>query len=188
MKAVLIFFLLLGSSALSQEVIFLKEDITFRLSSKYFVVDGYYWFSNPSNRETQRLIYYPFPPAGKDSPADSVDVFDLRRGIQPEISDRSERGFRFVLSIGGQDTALYHIAYRQKVSGDSAMYILRSTQTWNRPLDYAEYKLVVDDSVVVTRFSYDPDKVYNIEGKEIYLWRRTNFMPEDDFVVHFKSK
>jgi hypothetical protein len=185
-KSLVIFFTLLSSNALGQEVFFFKEDITFRLSSEYFYVDGTYWFSNPSNREVERLIYYPFPVAGKISSVDSVDVFDITKGAQPKISDRTETGFSFVLTIAGHDTTLCHIAYRQKVTSDSAIYILRSTQAWNRPLEYAEYKLMVDDSVAATGFSYDPDKVYNVEGKKIYLWSRTDFMPDKDFVVRFR--
>ncbi len=186
--AVVIFLLLLGSCALSQEVVFFKEDITFRLSKEYFVVDGAYWFSNPSDRSVERLIYYPFPVAGKNSSVDSVDIFDITHGVQPKISNRAQGGFSFILTMRSHDTSLYHIAYRQKVSGDSAMYILRSTQAWNRPLGYAEYKLVVEDSVAISGFSYDPDEVYNIEGKNIYVWKRTDFMPRKDFVIHFKVK
>lgn len=186
-KAIVIFFLLLGSRALAQEVIFFKEDITFRLSGKYFYVDGTYWFSNSSRHEVQRLIYYPFPAAGKSGSVDSMDVFDLSKGAEPEISNRTDAGFSFILKMSSHDTSLYHIAYRQKLNGDSAMYILRTTQAWNRPLEYAEYRLMIGDSIDVTGFSYDPDKVYTIEGNKIYLWKRVDFMPEKDFVIHFKS-
>ena len=187
-NAVAIFFLLFGSCASGQKVIFFKEYIAFRLSTEYFYVDGTYWFSNPSDRGTKRLIYYPLPMAGKISSVDSVDVFDITHGIQPRISDRTETGFSFILRTAGRETTLYHIAYHQKISGDSAVYILRSTQAWNRPLDYAEYKLLVEDSVVTTGFSYSPDKVYDVEGKKIYLWRRGNFMPDKDFIIYFKSR
>jgi hypothetical protein len=188
MKFPALFLVLLAAFASAQDIRFGKEDITFRLSRDYFIVDGYYWFSNPSDRRIERLIYYPLPMTVKISPIDSVDVFDITHGIQPAISDRTEMGFSFMLTIADRDTTLCHIAYRQKVIGDSAIYILRSTQAWNRPLEYAEYKLVVEDSIAVTGFSYTPDKVYDIEGKKIYLWRRTDFMPEKDFVIHFQSK
>jgi hypothetical protein len=179
---------MLSLRVFGQDVHFVKEDITFHLSHEYFIVDGYYWFSNPSDSGAERLIYYPLPIRGKTGSVDSIDVFDITQGIQPIISDRTEAGFGFTLAIASHDTALCHIAYRQKLSGDSAMYILRSTQAWNRPLEFAEYKLVVEDSIAITGSSYDPDKVYDIEGKKIYLWRRTNFMPEKEFVVHFKPK
>lgn len=188
MKSFTLFFFLLSSFALGQDIRFFKEDITFRLSREYFVVDGYYWFSSLSDHGADRLIYYPLPVAGKTSSVDSVDIFDITNGVQPKISDRTEYGFSFVLKIAGHDTALCHIVYRQKVTGDSAIYILRSTQAWEKPLESAEYKLVIDDSIEVTRFSYDADRIYDIEGKKIYLWRQSDFMPDQDFVIHFKPK
>jgi hypothetical protein len=188
MKFFVAFFLLSNSLTSGQEIHFVKEDITFHLSRESFVVDGYYWFYNPSRVLTERLIYYPFPVVGKSSAVDSVDIFDITDGTQPKISDRTETGLSFVLALTGHDTALYHIAYRQKICDDSAVYILRSTQAWNRPLEYAEYKLVIEDSTVVTGFSYEPVKRYDIEGKQIFLWRRTDFMPDRDFVVHFRSR
>jgi len=188
MKSFAIFYLLLCSCALCQDVRFIREDITFELSKEYFAVEGNYWFANPSDRGSERSIYYPFPTTGQNNSVDSVDIFDITHGIRPEISDRTKSGFSFVLTISGHDTVLYHIAYRQKVGGDSAMYILRSTRAWNRPLEFAEYKLAVEDSITIIGFSYHPDKVYVIEGKKFFLWRRTNFMPEKDFVVRFKAK
>lgn len=151
-------------------------------------MDGTYWFANPSNHGAERLIYYPFPVTAEDNSVDSADIFDITQGIRPQISNRTEAGFSFILTIAGHDTALYHIAYRQKIDADSVVYILRSTQAWNRPLENAEYKLMAEDSIVVTGFSYDPDRVYNIEGKKIYLWRRVNFMPDRDFVIRFRSE
>ncbi|HUI31475.1 MAG TPA: hypothetical protein VLX91_14795 [Candidatus Acidoferrales bacterium] len=187
-RTVLIFFLLLGSNALCQGVVFSREDITFRLSSKHFIVDGYYWFYNLTAHEVNMSIYYPFPATGNAGTVDSVDIFDIAQESQPKFLGRTETGFSFILTIAGHDTTLYHIAYRQKVAGDSATYILRSTHAWNRPLDYAEYKLMIEDSIRVFKFSYDPDTLYDIGGKRIYLWRRTNFMPERDFVIHFKPE
>ena len=187
MKHFAVLVAMLNSCAMGQDISFVKEDITFRLDKDHFIVDGNYWFANPSDNEVARLIYYPFP-ATEARSVDSVDIFDITQGVQPLILNSTDGGFNFVLRIAAHDTSLCHIAYRQRISGDSAMYILRSTKAWNRPLDYAEYKLIPDESIEVVRVSYDADKVYNIEGKKIYLWRRISFMPERDFVVHFKVK
>jgi hypothetical protein len=48
--------------------------------------------------------------------------------------------------------------------------------------------LHVDDAIDVTTFSYDPDKTYDIAGRRYYLWKRDDFMPAKDFVVHFKLR
>ena len=185
MRLFAVFLLFFCSCAFGQEVIFYKEDITFRLTSKYFIAEGTYWFSNPSDHDVQSPIYYPFPANGE---VDSTDIFDISKGTQPKVSNRTDAGFSWVVAIDDHDTALYHIAYRQKIDCDSAVYILRSTQSWNKPLEYAEYKLIVEDSIMVTGYSFEPNKVYDIDGKKIYLWRYSNFMPGKDFVVHFRPK
>lgn len=183
-KSLLIFHLLLGSYASGQETNFFKEDITFRLGGKYFVVNGYYWFSNPSDNERRNVIFYPLNE--ETGPVDSVEVSEVAGRGHVKILDRTKAGFMFVLNLPPADTAVYHVVYRQEIIADSAMYILRSTRAWNRPLESAEYKLITDGSIAVTRFSYQPDKVYTIEGQRIYYWKRADFMPDQDMVFHFR--
>lgn len=188
MKTLAMFFVLLNSQAFCQELAFTNENIKFRLTRTYFYVDGTYWFVNLSDHETTRLIYYPLPTIDQSDTIDSVDIFNITEGTRPEISSKTKSGFSFILSLRNHDSVIYHIAYRQKVSGDSAVYILRSTQAWNQPLKSAEYMLHVDDAIDVTTFSYDPDKTYDIAGRRYYLWKRDDFMPAKDFVVHFKLR
>jgi hypothetical protein len=173
------------SCILGQEVIFLKEDITFRLNQEYFLIDGYYWFLNQSHTNCERLIYFPFGDTANTGIVDSIEVFKMPQGEFQNIRDNNKYGFSFNLSIAASDTAIFRIKYRQKIIGDSAKYILRSTQSWNRPLESAEYKLIVNKSMDIKRFSYYPDKVYTINEEKIYFWKRNDFMPECDLVFHF---
>ncbi len=186
MRILILVQLLLASVASGQAVDFFREDITFRLSSRSLVVDGYYWFCNHSDRNLERVIFYPLN--GKAGSVDSAGVSDAAGGEKKEIFDRTSEGFAFVLRLSADDTAVYRITYRQRISGDSAMYILRSTRTWNKPLEWAQYKLVVDSSLVITRFSYQPDKVYAIGDRTIYYWKRVRFMPDRDMVFHFQQR
>ncbi len=181
------FFVLLSSPAFCQEIAFTNENITFKLTSTYFYVDGTYWFVNVSDHDATALIYYPLPATNQGNAVDSVGIFNITEGTQPKISNKTNSGFSFMLSVRSNDTVVYHIAYRQRVVGDSAMYILRSTQAWKRPLVAAEYKLIVGNSIVMTGFSYEPDRIYDIDGKTIYLWRRTSLMPDRDMVLYFKA-
>lgn len=183
-KSLLTICLLLGSSASSQDIRFFKEDITFTPGSRYFVVDGFYWFLNPSNVEREKVIFYPLDEqAGR---VDSVGVEKIGGENRVKIIDRSKVGFGFVLRLKSEDTAVCHIYYRQRITADSAMYILISMRSWGRPLESVEYKLVPDGSIGLTRFSYRPDTLYTIEGRKIYYWRRADFMPDRDLVFHFR--
>jgi hypothetical protein len=83
------------------------------------------------------------------------------------------------------DTVLFQIGYRQKLNSDSAIYILKTTKGWGKPMDWAEYKLIVPDYMSIKKFSYSPDKTYKIEKNTIYYWKKLNFMPNEDMIFYF---
>jgi len=170
----------------AQELSFYKEDITFTLDRSFFRVNAFYWFANQSDRDCEKIIYYPFGNSSEKEEVDSVEVYNISQNICPKIVNHSKNGFLFVLRIAARDTAVYHIIYIQKIASDSVKYILISTQQWNKALDNAEYRLIVDKQIILTRFSYVPDKVYDINDKKIYYWARSNFMPASDMIFHFK--
>ena len=186
MKSILIFLFLSCHCIYAQELSFYKEDITFTLDRNHFTVDALYWFTNQSDRNCEKIIYYPFGNSSENEQVDSVEVYDISRKIVPPIVNRSKNGFSFLLGIDSRDTEVYHIKYIQKIASDSVKYILISTQQWNKALDNAEYRLIVDKQIILTRFSYVPDKVYDINDKKIYYWARSNFMPASDMIFHFK--
>jgi hypothetical protein len=186
MKYILIVLFLFSPAIHGQELSFYKEDITFALDREYFTVDAFYWFTNQSDMRCENIIYYPFGNSSEKEKVDSVEVYNISQNIIPKIINRSNNGFSFLLNIAGRDTEVYHIKYFQKIASDSVRYILISTQQWNKALDHAEYKLIVDKHIILTGFSYQPDTVYNIEDKKIYFWKKSNFMPASDMVFHFK--
>jgi hypothetical protein len=185
-KYIFIVLFVYTSNLLGQEISFYKEDITFTLDSARFTVDAYYWFTNCSNMNYEKVIYYPFSNSSEKEPIDSIEIVNISRNSIPKIRNQNKRGFQFLVGIAARDTEVYHIKYIQKITNDSAIYILISTQQWNKPLDHAEYKLIVDKQIKLTKFSYKPDKVYNIDDKKIYYWKRSNFMPQSDMIFHFK--
>jgi hypothetical protein len=149
-------------------------------------VDANYWFANQSDKNCEKIIYYPFGNSTEKEQVDSVEVYNISQNIVPRVINHNNNGFSFLLGIAARDTAVYHIKYIQKITSDSVKYILISTRQWNKALDNAEYKLIVDKKIKLTRFSYKPDKEYDIEGKKIYYWKRNDFMPASDMVFHFK--
>jgi hypothetical protein len=180
-----LFLLFVFSSAVSgQRADFYKEDITFRLDSTSFDVDGYYWFTNHSDKPVNSNIFYPFP----NHPAESIDsirLYNISAGKKVRFKMESGSGISFSLSIAPHDTALFQIGYRQKLKSDSAIYILKTTRGWGKPLQLAEYKLVVPDYLNIKRFSYPEDKTYKVMNYRIYYWKRETFMPDKDMIFYF---
>jgi hypothetical protein len=179
-------FLLLNIYIYCQDITFFQEDITFNLDINYFKVDGFYWFINHSNKSIEKLIYYPFDNNSALEQIDSVEVFDILKDSKLKISNLGRQGFSFLLEVTANNTAVCRIKYRQKIMSDSVKYILTSTQKWERPLENADYKLIVDKQIEITEFSYEPDKLFSIDGNKIYYWKMHNFMPVSDMIFRFK--
>lgn len=180
-----IFLLLFFTSfAFGQRADFFKEDLTFRLDNVYFDVDGYYWFTNHSDKPVISNIFYPFPHyAGGE--IDSIRLYSISAGQKPKYRKEGNNGISFILYIAPLDTVLFQIGYRQKLISDSAVYILKTTKGWGKPIDRAEYKLIVPDYLTIKNFSYKPDKTYKIENNTIYYWKKLNFMPNEDMIFYF---
>ena len=184
MRKIIYLVFLVCSISFGQRADFYREDITFRLDSVHLIVEGYYWFANHSDKHVNSNIFYPFPNYHGEK-IDSIRLYNISAGQQTFYKLEGANGITFDLLIAPHDTALFRIEYRQMLSGDSAVYILRTTQGWGKPLAHAEYKLIVHDTMKIKRFSYPPDKLYNIENEKIYYWKKNNFMPAKDMIFYF---
>ncbi len=184
MNKILFFLILTSSTLLSQRANFFKEDITFRLDSTHLDVNGFYWFLNNNDKPVFSEIFYPIP-ITFGTKIDSIRLYNISAGQKTKYNLEAGSGISFNLFIQPKDTVLFLIGYRQKLSGDSAVYILKSTQVWGKPLKNAEYKLITSKSFTISGFSYKPEKIYSIEGKKIYYWKMKNFMPQKDMVFIF---
>ncbi len=184
MKKFIYFFFLLSLSAFGQRADFYREDITFRLDSISLDVEGYYWFANHSDKAVNSDIYYPFPNYHSET-IDSVRLYNISAGHKSSFMREGEHGISFILNIAPFDTVLFQIGYRQKIMVDSAVYILRTTQGWGKPIEFAEYKLIVLNTFLIKRFIYPPDKTYEMEKYKIYYWKKENFMPVQDMIFYF---
>jgi hypothetical protein len=184
LKKIISIVLFISLTASGQRADFFKEDITFRLDKFYFDVEGYYWFANHSDKPVSSEIYYPFP-VYKGGVVDSIRLYNISAGQKTRYSLEGNNGISFHLFIPPHDTVLFQIGYRQKISGDSAIYILKTTKGWGKPLVNAEYKLIAPDNLNIKKFTYPPDKLYNIEKEKIYYWKMENFMPDNDMKFNF---
>lgn len=184
MKKIYFLLLLLGSSSFGQRADFFKEDLTFRLDGVFLSVEGYYWFANHSDRSVNCDIFYPLPDyAGAQF--DSIQVYNISAGNQKIFKKEGSSGISFLLHLASLDTGLIQIKYRQKLTADSAVYILTSTKSWGKPITRAEFKLITPGSLMMIKFSYPPDKSYVLENLRIYYWQKENFMPDQELIFHF---
>lgn len=78
------------------------------------------------------------------------------------------------------------VRYKQKIKGNSARYILLTTQKWNEPFEQVEYFINLPANWSNIELSYPYDKVEIIDGIKHYYIKKRNFMPEKDLIVHWK--
>ena len=160
-----------------------EEYLTFELSRNLFQVSGVYLFS--ANDSIERVILYPFPVERVYGKAFDIHVKDVKTGKDlPFITAKDSSGIRFRTKVSCSSQLL--IGYSQVLESNRAKYILTTTQNWNKPLKFADYKLVVDSGIDITSCSMEPQKKIVQGGKTVYFWQKKDFMPTTDFEVHFK--
>lgn len=184
MKKLILILLFCSTYCPAQRADFVRENITFRLDSNYFSVEGLYYFLNRSDTIVNSEIFYPFPAyAGPE--IDSIQVMNLWRGEVIRFTSEGSNGISFRLHLDKSDSAYIHIYYRQRLTSDSAVYILKTTAGWGKPLEVADFKLITPASITIKNFSYIPDKSYKLNNIKIYTWQKYNFMPRKDMVFRF---
>ncbi|NOU46114.1 MAG: hypothetical protein HOO86_03525 [Bacteroidales bacterium] len=157
---------------------FIAEKIDFTLNASRFSTNGIYEFVNNSDHELEQAIVFPF-----SIHADSVLVKRVYNLTYNKFINfqQNNHSIVFRMTILPTDTVKLNLAYSQK-TGIENVYILRSTQTWNKPLQKAVYSLSYDDSIDIDSVSLQPDSIVG----HVYYWAKTNFFPKDDFTVRIK--
>lgn len=167
----------------AQEIHFVKEELTFDTDSEYFGVAGYYYFSNTGSITATQQIFYPVYKDSLYKSFESLRIFNCNSGEELKGVIISDNGAMFKISVNQGDSLCLHISYRQKIKGNKVCYILQSTQKWKKPLEKAVYTYISDEAISESCFSYKPHKHSVIDGKNIYSWYFTSFMPDRDFDI-----
>jgi hypothetical protein len=172
-----------GLTVLSQDLQFYREDIIFKVSEEYVVTDATYHFCNLGDKDIKTPLLYPFP-ANTMELIDSIVVNDVKADtVIPTREGRS--GVFFPVSVKAYGQAAYRVYFRQKLKEKKFTYILTSTETWGRALEFANFELQVPIGLSIDSLGYLPDTSYIQNDIQYFLWKKKDFMPEKDFKVIF---
>ena len=80
------------------------------------------------------------------------------------------------------------ISYRQKLLGNRAEYILKSTIGWKKPLDQASYQLIVPSGIRISSFSIAPQDSIVTDGEVVYLWNKYHYMPSENLIFEYTNR
>ncbi|MEI6749499.1 MAG: hypothetical protein WCM93_10100 [Bacteroidota bacterium] len=172
----------------AQRIEFFREDISFGIDTTFFTVNGDYYFRNSSDNSHSIVIAYPVRSNGTLKPIDTIMVFDesdMAHALKVEVKDTVAT---FAVKIPPHSFKTLKIIYRQRHNGKEARYILLTTKFWDKPLEIANYNLVIQKNIRINDFSIKPDNSVDFGNTMIYYWKREQFMPAKDFEIKFNPK
>ena len=170
-----------------QKTSFFKEELDFKLTKDVFEVDGLYYFRNLTDGELKQMLFYPFPDVEKYGEIAYISVTP-ENDTTSMLATQSPKGSMFKLMIPPKGEVAYRIKYGQKLVSDEAMYIITTTQRWQKPFEFAKYSFTFPYEIAIDSISIPPDSITVSAGNTFYYWEREDFMPEVDFIFHFSEK
>lgn len=166
----------------AQAPLFLGEDLVFYVSDSLCVLRGEYHFINPSDQAVKTRLFYPFPVSEQQPFPDMIEVLSMETGLHLPLMG-ADKGISFMLHIDALSKATIHVEYWQEANDNVFEYILSSTQTWSRALEWANYEIHVPDHLQLEYCSLDIDTSWAEIEEKVYLISRENYLPVKDFKI-----
>ncbi len=170
---------------------FFKEEITLTVGEGVSNVSGIYYFRSNTDRDGIIPIIFPFYVDSLSLFPDSMYAYVLNGADTSKLDIRSSRmknAVRISIPIKANGITVWHLDYSQKIKSNRAVYIITSTNAWGKPLEDAAYRFIIPKRFKDVQAWPEPDSSI-IKGDNCeYLARRTNFMPNRDMVISWKSK
>ncbi len=168
---------------ISQSLQFYREDIVFQIQEDAVITEADYYFCNVGDKDIRTILFYPFPAQTMDL-IDSLVVLDLgSKEIIPYQEGKSGVFFEIFVKAYGQTA--YRVFFRQKENEGHFKYILNSTTSWRRPLEFAGYELQMPSSFILDSLNYSPDTSFIQNDVQHFIWKKADFMPDKDFEVFY---
>jgi hypothetical protein len=168
----------------AQSPIFLGENLVFHISDSLCVMRGEYHFINPSEEAVKTRLFYPFPVSEQLPFPDMIEVLSMETGVHLPLMG-ADKGISFVLNIDAVSEANIHVEYWQTAEHNVFEYILTSTQTWSRALEWANYEIHVPDHLQLEYCSLDIDTSWTEIEKKVYSISRENYFPVKDLKMRW---
>lgn len=170
-------------SIFGQNLEFYREDIRFSVQKDNAVTDAHYYIVNVGDKDVKISLFYPFPDQTMDL-VDSLVIFDLKdNSIVPYR--KAGAGVFIGISVKAYGQYAFRVYFRQRLEENHFKYILKSTETWGKALEFANYELQMPVTIIPDSLSYPPDTSFIKNDMRYYKWKKTDFMPDKDFEVFF---
>jgi hypothetical protein len=178
--------ILAGDNGAGQRPVdFFAEEVTLAVDDSFATVTGIYYFRNNTARDWKFPIVFPFH-------VDSVSLFPEFIGgrlISPDTGmlkvriQRDQDVAVIEIPLTSKGVSAWSLTFCQRILSPCARYILKSTQSWGRPLDEAGYKFIAPIWFENVQAWPEPDSVVTRGNKKEFFAHRINFMPEHDMEI-----
>jgi len=75
--------------------------------------------------------------------------------------------------------------YEQKLKGNTARYIVKTTRQWQRPLDLARFEITLPKNELNYKISYPADSIKEESSYQKIYFTRRNFFPKEDVIINW---
>lgn len=171
----------------AQSIQFAREEIAVNVGGSSCWLDADYYFANHGSMAAGWSIYYPLINTDTLPFPDSIMVADASTGGALAF-EKSANGVLFFLNIPPEGTRKIRVRYHQQTPAERFEYILTTTKAWGRPLERADFHIMVPDSLQLTSCSPAFDVKDKIEHATVYAISRYDFMPASNLVVQWKRR
>jgi hypothetical protein len=158
---------------------FAREEIRMDVHPGAVEITGMYHFTNTLPNPASAVIFYPFP-------LDSFHAYPDSVSIPGYEFERSDSGVSFKMRFRPQVEDSFLAYYRQPLRGRQARYIVTTTRVWKRPIDQAQFCIVVPADFKDVKLSYKPDAVSRTDSTVTYSFTQRRFYPDKDVIVTWK--
>ena len=169
-------------------IVFQKEAITATVTAcDTLEIRGVYFFVNSDTSTMSTVIYYPLPVDSVFDYPHYIMVTDLSNKRNVEYMKKKE-GVTWKQVISPRSTDSVLVVYRQKTRKAKGRYILTTTRNWKRPLERADFTVIIPSDITLTYWSLQSDSVSMRNGTITYHSFQKNFFPDRDMLLEWQCE
>jgi len=167
------------------EVRFEREFIRIAVKADGIRVEGTYVFKNDSPTPRVAPLFYPLPVDSLHPWPTFIGVYSAD-GEEVEFSQPRPDGVLFRVELAAAGHGRVRVVYEQPSFDRSACYILTTTSAWRRPLERADFEIVVPADIEIESLTYEADDLVVRENERVYVITREQFMPAKDMCMRWR--
>lgn len=168
---------------------FIYEKITLEIKPAELRVTGLYRFQNRFPFDITLPMLYPFPVDEYQDFPHTIDAKSITVHGERTLNlgfRRLANAIRLDLPMRRKSSAEMKVTYSQRLTGSRARYILTTTKAWGKPIESADYEIILPAELRLDFISLPFDRTDTIAGKRYYYSHKGDFMPDRDLIVEWE--